>query len=106
MKLRQVCLAPGLASPGMILASAVSGRDGHALLEAGATLDSDMLERLVRRGVEALWVRIPDERNDETIALEIRTMENRVNAIFRGPGSPARDELHQVILDYRGEALK
>lgn len=106
MKLRQVCLAPGLVSPGMTLAIAVSGRDGHSLLEAGASLDTDMLERLIRRGIESLWVQIPDERDAETIALEIQTMEKRVDQIFRGAGSPARDELHQVVREYRREVLK
>jgi hypothetical protein len=106
MKMRSVCLPPGLVTPGMALASAVSGRDGNVLLAAGALLDSDILERLIRRGVEALWVKIPDERDEETIAFELRNAEERVNAIFRGHGSPARQELRQTILEFRQESLK
>ena len=106
MKMRNVCLAPSLITPGMTLASAVSGRDGSQLLAAGAQLDADVIERLIRRGVESAWVQIPDERDDETLAHERRHAEARVETIFRGSGSPARAALHQAILEFRRESLQ
>lgn len=106
MKMRSVCLAPGLVTPGMTLASAVSGRDGKPLLAAGAELDTDIIDRLLRRGVEALWVTVPDERDEETIALELRKAEERLDLIFRGDGSPAREALRQAIQNYRRESLQ
>lgn len=106
MKTRNVCLAPGLVTPGMTLASAVNGPDGQTLLTAGALLDSDVLERLIRRGVEALWVRISDERDEEMIALELRNAQDRVNTIFRGQDTPSRAALRKAILEFRQESLK
>ena len=106
MKLRNACLSPGLVTPGMTLTSAVSGRDGSQLLAAGTELDADTLERLVRRGVEAVWVETRDDRDEQTIAMELRHAEERVNAIFRGPGSPARQALQAAVANYRRESLK
>ena len=106
MKMRNVCLSPGLVAPGMMLSNPVNGHDGQPLLAAGAELDADMLERLIRRGVEAVWVATPDERDADTIALELRNAEARIAAIFRGPGSPARAALQQAIQAYRRESLK
>lgn len=106
MKMRTVCLPPGLTTPGMVLMSSVSGRDGLQLLSAGTTLDTDMRERLVRRGVETVCVEVRDERNEQTIAMELKNAENRLATIFRGPGSPARAALQAAVLNYRREALK
>jgi len=93
--------APGRAAPGMTLAKAITDRDGHALRASGTVLTSEILDRLIRRGVETLCVLVLDARNDETIASELATARTRVEAIFRGPGSVAREELHQAILNYR-----
>lgn len=106
MKMRNVCLSPGLVAPGMTLANPVNGHDGQPLLAAGAELDADMLERLIRRGVEAIWVATPDDRDTDTIALELRNAEARITTIFRGPGSPAREALRRAIQEYRQESLK
>lgn len=106
MKTRNVCLATGLVTPGMALASTVHGRDGQTLLKAGTPLDSDVLERLIRRGVETLWVQTPDGRDEETIALELRNARDRVNTIFRGHDNPARAELRKAIIEFRQESLK
>jgi hypothetical protein len=35
--------------------------------------------------------------------MELRAAEARVETIFRGAGSPARQALHAVILDFRRE---
>lgn len=103
MKSRTVCLAPGRVAPGMTLASAVIGRDGHTLLAAGTALDGEILERLIRRGVETVSVAMDDKRDAETIAKELNAIEARIEAIFRGASSPARQALHAAILEYRRE---
>lgn len=104
MKTRIVCLAPGRVAPGMTLAAAALDRARHALLSAGTVLDAAMLDRLSRRGVEAVTVHVADPRDAETIARELREAEARVALIFRGAGSsPAREELHSAVLHYRRE---
>lgn len=106
MKSRSIFFAPGRAAPGMTLAKAISDREGHALLAAGTVLTAEILDRLIRRGVQTLCVQVLDARDDETIACELATASNRVATIFRGPGSPARDELRQAILNYRLETTR
>ena len=106
MKMRNACLAPGLITPGMVLANPVNGRDGMQLLASGTKLDADMIERLIQRGIESVWVHVPDERDEETIALEQHNARIRVDTIFRGNGNAARETLHQAILDYRRESLQ
>lgn len=101
MNSRIVCLAPGRVAPGMTLAAAVIGRDGHILLAAATALDAEMLERLIRRGVESISVLVADTRDPETIAMELAAAEARVETIFRGVGNPARQELHMAILEFR-----
>ena len=106
MKSRTMFFAPGRAAPGMTLAKAITDREGHALLAAGTVLTSDILDRLIRRGVPALCALVLDARDDETIASELFTARARVEAIFRGAGSPARQDLRAAILDYRQEATR
>jgi len=106
MKLRILHFAPARVTPGMELAKAVTDRDGHALLASGTVLDAEVLERLVRRGVESIAVLVQDTRDEESIADELRLAEERVQTIFRGSGSPAREELHAVVLKYRLESVK
>ena len=106
MKSRTMFFAPGRAAPGMTLAKAISDREGHALLAAGTVLSSEILDRLIRRGVPTLCALVLDARDDETIASELSTATTRVATIFRGHGSPARDELRAAILNYRQEATQ
>lgn len=106
MKQRNTCLPTGLVTPRMTLASAVNGRDGSQLLAAGTLLDTDMLERLIRRGVETLWISIADERDQTRIDFELRSAEERIAAIFQTPGSAAREALRVAVSNYRREALK
>jgi len=106
MKLRILHFSPARVTPGMELAKAVTDRDGHALLSSGTVLDAEILDRLTRRGVESVAVLVQDTRDEETIASELRWAEERVEAIFRGPGSPARELLHGAILHYRQESVK
>ena len=106
MKSRSIFFAPGRAAPGMTLAKAICDRDGKTLLATGTVLTAEILDRLIRRGVPALCVQVLDARDDETIASELATASARVEAIFRGPGSSAREELHQAILNYRLETTR
>jgi len=106
MKSRIICLAPGRVAPGMTLASSLTGHDGQALLSAGTVLTPEVLERLIRRGVETVSVLLLDTRDEETIALEISSAEARVDFIFRGEGSRARESLRTAILDFRREHAK
>ena len=106
MKSRIVCLAPGRVAPGMTLAAAVIGPDGHTLLAAGTALVPDMLERLIRRGVETISVLVADRREPEAIVTELAAAEARVETIFRGAGSPAREALRRAILEFRREHTK
>jgi hypothetical protein len=103
MKSRTICLAPGRVAPGMTLASSVTGLDGQVLLSAGTVLNPEILDRLIRRGVETVSVMLLDTRDEETIALEIRAVQSRVEMIFRGSGSSAREELRSSTLHYRLE---
>ena len=106
MKSRNMFFAPGRAAPGMTLAKAISDRDGNTLLAAGTVLTAEILDRLIRRGVQTLCVQVLDARDDETIASELATTRARVETIFRGTGSRARDELRTTILNYRQETTK
>lgn len=106
MKLRTLYFAPARVTPGMLLAKAITDRDGHALLASGAVLDEEVLDRLIRRGVESVAVLVPDHRDEETIATELRLAEERVEVIFRGPGSAAREELRAAVLNFRRESMK
>ena len=106
MKTRIVCLAPGRVAPGMALANDILTRDGHALLAKGSVLDANMLENLIRRGIETVSVLVLDTRSEQTIAIELAAVKDRVNYIFRGEGSTAREALHAAVLDFRQENVK
>lgn len=105
-KFRTLCLAPARATPGMKLARAIHDREGSVLLAAGTTLDLPMLERLIRRGVETVAVLVPDARDEETIAGELVAARSRIDTIFRGPGSVAREALRDAILEFRIETTQ
>ena len=102
-KQRIMCIAPGRAAPGMVLAKPVHDREGAILLTAETVLDQAVLERLIRRGIEAVSVRVPDHRDEETIARELADVRARIDTIFRGPGSAARNQLRDAVLGYRIE---
>lgn len=106
MKLRTIFLPPGQVAPGVTLAATVFDKDGHALLSVGTVLDAGTLDRLSKRGVEAIAVLLPDMRDAATIAHELRGAEERVAHIFRGTGSPARKKLHVNVLRYRQESTQ
>lgn len=101
MKTRTVHLPSGDLSPGMIVASPVSGPQGAVLLNAGTVLDESMLEHLRRRGIESVSVIVPDGRDPDIVAREIAEACARVDHLFRNGGSAARQALHAVVRDYR-----
>lgn len=106
MKFRNICLAPGRVAPGMLLAATVTDRHARVLLAAGTTLDSTLIDRLSRRGVDIVWVSIPDTRDAAAIAQAVASAEARVTQIFRGEGNPARQALYAEVLRYRQESLQ
>jgi hypothetical protein len=106
MKSRTMCFAPGRVIPGMALATPVVDDEGHTLLVAGTILDSEMLDRLIRRGVETISVLVLDARDEATIAMELRAAQARVAHIFRAPGSASREALRESILAFRLERAK
>lgn len=106
MKYRTICLPPGRAAPGMTLAATVTDRNARVLLAAGTQLDSTLIDRLGRRGVEAVWVSVPDTRDAALVEQNIASAQVRVEQIFRGSGSPAREALHAEILRFRQESLR
>lgn len=106
MKYRTICLAPGRVAPGMTLAATVTDRHARILLAAGTTLDSTLIDRLSRRGVEIVWVSIPDTRDAAAIAQAQASAEARIAQIFRSEGNPARQALQAEILRFRQESLQ
>lgn len=106
MKSRTLYFAPGQVAPGMTLAKAVVDREDNTLLAAATVLTAEMLERLIRRRIETVCVQVPDSRDEQSIANELAAARSRVDAIFRGPGSAARQALHAAILDYRQESTQ
>ena len=106
MKSRSMCFAPGRVIPGMALAAPVVDHEGHTLLVADTILDSEMLDRLIRRGIETISVLVLDARDEATIAMELRSAEARVAHIFREPGSAAREALRESVLAFRLERAK
>ena len=106
MKLRTLCLSPGRIVPGMQVAKNITDRDGNTLLSAGTLLDTHMLDGLIRRGVETVHVLVADSRSEATIAEDRETARRRVETIFRGAGSAAREELRNAVLAYRLEGAK
>ena len=106
MKYRTTSLSPGRVESGMKLAAAVLDKERNILLAAGAELDAVLLDRLSRRGIEAVAVQVPDLRDAATIAVELAEAEARVAQIFRGNGSAARTQLHAAMLHYRQESTK
>lgn len=104
MKTRTIFLPLGRVAPGTALAAAVLDRDHHTLLATGTVLDESTIDRLSRRGIESVAALLPDTRDAETIAQDLRDAEARVANIFRGAGSPAREALHAAVLQFRRES--
>jgi hypothetical protein len=85
----------------MVLAQPVYDREGSILLTAETVLDATMFEQMLRRGVNAISVRVADSRDEETIERELADVRARIDTIFRGSGSAGRSQLRDAVLDYR-----
>ncbi|MDR2789344.1 MAG: hypothetical protein LBD06_13570 [Candidatus Accumulibacter sp.] len=90
----------------MVLAKPVYDREGLILLAAETVLDAPMFERMIRRGVNAISVRVPDLRDEETIKRELDGIRARIDTIFRGPGNAGRSQLRDAVSDYRVKSVK
>ncbi|MRR51127.1 MAG: hypothetical protein EG825_09480 [Rhodocyclaceae bacterium] len=101
MKVRTVCLTPWHVAPGVTLAKAALQRNGNVLLTAGTLLTEAHLNQLRERGIDLICVELPDHRSAEAVAQDMADAEARVNHLFRGPGSLAREELGEAIMAYR-----
>lgn len=106
MKSRTVCFSPGCIAPGMTLAKPVIDRDGKTLLAADTDLDLETIDRLIRRGVETVWIQVLDTRDEQTIADDLATAQSRIERIFRGTGSAARQALRAAVMQYRLDTTK
>ncbi len=105
MKTRITYLALGRLLPGMVAAADILGKQGEKLLSADCVLDEPQIERLRRRAVRSVLVRVPDERDDATIGREIEAAEHRLAHIFRGEGSEVRADLQRAVAAYRRQQL-
>ena len=76
------------------------------LLAAGAVLDLAILEKLMRRGIGAAFIQVPDTRDTATIAGELCSVNARIERIFRGPSNTVRDELRAAVQEFRSETSK
>lgn len=90
----------------MTLAAPVRDHEGSILLVADTVLDPALLERLIRRGVQAISVRVLDHRDEDTIVRELADIRERIDTIFRGPGSAAREQLRKAVLEYRTGSIQ
>lgn len=105
MKTRNIYLPLGRLLPGMVAAADILGKQGEKLLPADCILDELQIERLRRRAVRSVLVRVPDARDEATICREIETAEARLAHIFRGAGSEARTDLHRAVAAHRRKQI-
>ena len=86
----------------MRVARPVLRGDGHVLIAEGALLDADEMGRLGPRGVEFVYVAVPETRDAATIEQEAQAMRERIEHIFRGDDDgDARGELRAAITHHR-----
>jgi hypothetical protein len=102
---RLACVSILGLKPGAVLARAVLRPDGVVLLPAGQALDIDLLRQLGRRGIECVHVLLEETRDPMQIERDVALSVTRVAFLFRGPGSPARDELASAITSYRRQQV-
>ena len=105
MKTRNLYLSLGRLLPGMIAAADILGRQGEKLLPADCILDEPQIERLRRRSIRSVLVKLPDERDEATISQEIEAAESRLAHIFRGSDSEVRESLQRAVAAYRRQQI-
>lgn len=106
MTRKTICLTPLRVVPGSRLARSVVRHDGRLLVAAGVELDRDLLAQLFERGIEFVYVETDDTRDPETIEHDVAVVRDRVDLLFRGPASEARDALRAAITTYRCEGAR
>lgn len=100
---RIVCLPIARLQSGMRVARAVLRPDGAVLLSSGTEIDEDELAHLHQRGVDTVFVEIPDPRDAQERVAAAAVIEQRVARIFRGASSEARDDLKAAVRAFRLE---
>lgn len=99
---RVVCLPTQRLEAGMRVARPVLRGDGQVLLAEGAVLDADEMARFGQRGVEFVFVALPETRDAQTIARDAQAVRDRLDYVFRGDDdSDARAELREAVARYR-----
>lgn len=101
---RVVCVSTLALGPGVRLAQSVSRADGAVLLHAGAEIDVDQLRLLVQRGIDSVYVLREETRDPEQIESDVAAAAARVEFLFRGEGSTARQALAATLAGYRRKA--
>ncbi|MBK6907785.1 MAG: hypothetical protein IPH08_12205 [Rhodocyclaceae bacterium] len=97
------CLSVLRVKPGMALARALHRPDGAVLMPEGTELDDGKIEQLQQRGIDCLYVRLPESRTPEEIERELAAAEARVRFVFRtgaaGSGAPEMDEMREMLME-------
>ena len=90
----------------MKLGAPVLDNEGRVLLTDGAELSEKSLASLRRRNISCVSILEEDPRSEEELAIERSKITERINALFQKVDKGANLEtLHQLILEYRLEAL-
>lgn len=98
---RRQFLVPARARPGMRLLADVRVSNGAILLPAGTLLDDRAVQRLIQRSIEFILVAVPDDRSPTQQAQDVQAAELRLEHIFRGASTPARNLLRDSVSTYR-----
>jgi hypothetical protein len=91
---------------GMILAAEVLDHQGSVLLPAGAALTEPLLTSMRRRGIDHLQV-VDDSVSAQDLAEECERVGQRLDQLFRRPGTSKADALLQAqVRAFRTEPLR
>lgn len=106
MKIRIKKIPISLAQSGMTLGAPVLDQQNRILLAAGLELTEDTVNGLRRHDILCISILEEDDRSEAELAVEREQMAEHVNELFRKGDQTANQELlHQLILEYRLEAL-
>lgn len=100
---RTQCLSVMRVKPGMTLARALHRQDGAVLMPEGSELTDTKLEQIQQRGIDCLFVNVPDPRTPEEIERDLAAAEERVRYIFRagkgGAEAPGMGEMRDMLME-------
>ena len=106
MTLRSKTIPIALASPGMILAAAVTDSLGQTLVAEGSEISAGGLAGLRRHGVAAITYLEEDTRTEEELLAERNRVTQQIMERFaHSEKSSSMAFLQQIILEYRLERL-